>query len=139
MSNNLMLNLLYFCMAIAFYFNLLLVSIPSTRCCYGCWLTVAPAWLKMHNITIASPDFMLHSIESELNHILIVDCDWRSVGDIRQCDNLLLQVWRILSVNSVNIDQTQIPNMNFHCKHKIVIVDFFVYLVWQKLLHQPLN
>ena len=39
-----------------------------------------------------------------------------SLGEIPKFQGPLLPVWRVLSVNSVNTDQTRMTNMNLLCK-----------------------
>jgi len=72
-------------------------------------------------MTNVARDVIYHSMEYEPKQILTWGRDCMCLGEIRKFHRPLLPVCSVLSVNSVNINQTWMLNMNFLCKLTIAI------------------
>jgi len=97
------------------------MSIPSGKCYERCLWTAALGHFAMLYKTGVARDSILPPMAYAPKGILTCGSYCRCLGEIPMFYSLSLPDWSILSVNSVNMDETWMSNTNFLSKLTIVI------------------
>jgi len=97
------------------------MSIPCSKWYQGWWRTAGVAHVIILHKTVISLGLIEHSMKHESIQIPTCHSNSTCFAEIRMVHSLLLPCWVVLSVNSVNMDQSWMSNVDFLCELTAVI------------------